>query len=122
MVSQTCSSKHAAGSFLPAGINIPQQVALLVTFFQNDNYGGQWDTVGGSSGPCDVNGYGFANLTLTNFNVNGISSYTLHSNCKISSYWNQTNYMGDKKSSVKGNQPYVSALWNDDLLSMRTWS
>ena len=122
VVSQTCSSTHAPGSLLPAGVAVPRQAALLVTFFQNEDYGGLWDTVGGRNGPCDTAGYGLSNLTLANFNVNGISSYTLHSKCKFASYWTGVNYTGHKRSGRKGNAPFVGAIWNDDLHSMRTWA
>src|SRR5215469_4061932 len=84
--------------------------------------GGLWDTVGGRNGPCDTAGYGLANLTLANFNVDGISSYTLHSKCKFASYWTGVNYTGHKRSGRKGNAPFVGAIWNDDLHSMRTWA
>jgi hypothetical protein len=122
VVFQTCSSKHARSSVLPAGVKRIQQTTLLVTFFQNEDYGGTWDTVGGKDGPCDTAGYSFSNLTLTNFNVNGISSYQLNNNCKVSSYWNETNFQGAKRSGYKGNNRWVGAQWNDQLLSMRTWA
>ena len=96
-------------------------LTLLVTFFQNDRYGGAWDTVGGRNGPCDTQGYSFSNLTLTNFDVNGISSYQLTNQCRLASYWNETDFQGDKRSSVRGNNPFVGAPWNDRLLSMRVW-
>jgi len=104
-----------------AGGALPADETLLVTFFQDADYRGLWDTVGGHDGPCDVAGYSFSNLTLTNFNVNGISSYQLFNNCRFASYWNETGFQGDKRSGVRGNNRYVGAPWNDRVLSMRVW-
>lgn len=121
VIGRICSDRHEPGSVLPIGANMRQET-LLVTFFQNEDYGGSFDSVGGHDGPCDIDGYGFSNLTLTNFNVNGISSYKLFSNCKISSYWDETGFTGNKRSSFRGDNRFVGATWNDRVFSMRTWS
>jgi hypothetical protein len=122
VVSRTCSNRHAAGSVLPEGVAVPALLTLLVTFFQDLNYVGAWDTVGGQSGPCDSSGYGFSNLSLVNFNVDGISSYQLNNNCHVADYWTSTGYTGTKRSGYRGNNRYVGASWNDNLLSMKVRS
>lgn len=122
VVSQTCSNGHLPNSVLPDNIKQPSTKTLLVTFFEDEDYLGAWDTVGGDSGTCDSSGYGLSDLTLANFNVNGISSYRLNGKCTIASYWNQTNYQGQGRINYRGDNFFVGAPWNDDLYSMKVWN
>jgi hypothetical protein len=121
VISQRCSTRHATGSLLPAGVS-PNASTVLVIFFQNEDYSGLTDTVYGASGPCDTAGYSLPNLALAEYNTNGISSYQLYSNCQYASYWTGRNFTGTKRTAYKGNNRYVGAVWNDDLYSMRVWA
>ena len=55
IVLEKCSTKHAPGSDLPAGVKVSSGT-LLVRFYQNVNYTGKHDTLTGADGPCDTVG------------------------------------------------------------------
>jgi hypothetical protein len=116
-----CSTRHAPGSTLPAGVST-QSLTKLVTFYQNVDYTGASTSVYGSAGPCDVSGYGFSDLRAENSAVHGISAYRLYNNCNWASYWWGTNFSGAKNGPIQGNNRYVGARWNDHLYSMRVWA
>jgi hypothetical protein len=124
VVSRTCSSEHAANSVLPEGVEVPATENALVTFFQNEGFSGNSDTIYGESGPCDGNGYGISDLTYENvWVIGGISSYETHSNCWGQQYWNHTTgwdpWTTPCKTFINTWQvSFVGAQCNDDLLSM----
>lgn len=120
ITSTTCSDTARAGTTLPDNVAQPAATQLLVIFHQNLNYGGAYDTIAGSFGPCDSAGYGFTNLSNVEFNVGGISSYeyAAGSNCNYASYYTGTNYGGTARIGYIGNNPYVGSPWNDDIFSM----
>ena len=116
-----CSTRHAPGSNLPAGVNLGS-ATRLVTFYQNANYTGRSTSLYGGDGPCDVIGYQFPDTRPQNTAVRGISSYRLHHNCQFASYWYFTNFHGGKASGIPGNNRYVGNRWNDHVWSMRVWA
>jgi hypothetical protein len=126
VISRTCSDRHSPGSVLPLGVTArglaSKRQTLLVTFFQDSGYRASRESLGGSSGPCDVAGYSFSDLTGVNADVHGISSYQLFNSCRFASYWTGTGFTGSKRSGYPGNNTNVGVPWNDHLYSMRTWS
>jgi len=121
IVSQKCSTTHAPGSDLPAGVKVASET-LLIRFYENVDYKGLHDTISGADGPCDVVGYQFSNTTSKNNKIHGISSYKLYNKCQFASYWNRTGFHGQKNGPIQGNNRYVGANWNDRVYSFRTWA
>jgi hypothetical protein len=121
IVFEKCSTKHAPGSELPAGVQVSSRT-LLVRFYQNVDYKGSTDTLTGADGPCDTVGYQFPNTINKNTKIGGISSYKLYNNCRFASYWRRIDFHGLANRGVPGNNRYVGANWNDHLWSMRTWA
>jgi hypothetical protein len=126
VISRICSDRHSPGSVLPLGVTArglaSKRETLLVMFFQNSGYRGTPNSIYGGSGPCDVAGYGFQDLTVSNADVGGITSYLLFNSCRFASYWTGTDFTGSKRSGYDGDNTNVGVPWNDHLLSMRTWS
>jgi hypothetical protein len=121
VVSESCSSEAKPGTVLPkqAAASVAS-TDLLVTFFENQAYGGLFVTMAGSDGTCDSQGYSFSDLNYTNyFQVYGISSYKLNGNCNRAEYWNAVNYGGYKSTKNTQHVSYVGTTWNDKLLSMK---
>jgi hypothetical protein len=121
IVLDKCSTRHAPGSDLPAGVNVTGET-LLVRFYEDVNYKGRHDTISGADGPCDTIGYQFPNTVAKNNKIGGISSYKLYNKCQFASYWTRTGFRGLKNPAVPGNNRYVGANWNDHIYSMRTWA
>lgn len=102
-------------------------VAPLVTFYQNSDYTGNSDTIDGSDGPCDPEGYGLGDLSYENvWVIDGISSYQTHSSCWGQEYWTTTYGWSPWTTPCKTwtdtwEVPYVGAQCNDDLNSMYVW-
>jgi hypothetical protein len=131
IVSTVCSSRHAPGSVLPDTVSpdgaIPAGDTLLVIFFQDAGFGGAWDAISGSDGPCDNAGYGLRDLRQINDSsadsnpgVGGISSYQLYNNCDQSDYFQQPNFSRFCEIDVIGtNIGYVGDACNDNLRSMK---
>lgn len=121
VVRTVCSSTHALGSDLPAGVNVTGET-LLIRFYEDVDYKGLHDTISGADGPCDVVGYQFSDTKAKNSKIHGISSYKLYNNCQFASYWSETGFHGAKNPAVPGNNRYVGTKWNDHLYSIRTWA
>jgi hypothetical protein len=75
IISRHCSNDPSARSLIPLS-----GYTALITFFEDANYVGYYDTVYGQYGPCDSSGYGFSDLTGVEYDVNGISSYYYYNN------------------------------------------
>jgi hypothetical protein len=116
-----CSTSHAPGSTLPAGVS-PQKPVRLVEFFEGPDYSGRNISIYVSSGPCTVVKYLFPSLKKLNGAIGGISSYRLFSNCRVASYWWNTGFRGPKKGPIRGSNPYVGAPWAGHLWSMKIWA
>ena len=127
VISRTCSSKHATDSVLPQGVAVSDAESPLVTFYENEDYGGASDTISGKNGPCDGNGYGLSDLSYSNtWVVNGITSYKTHSSCWAQQYWPKTTGWDPWTTPCKTftdtwEVPNVGAACNDKLLSMYLW-
>ena len=125
IVSEKCSTRHAPGSELPAGVKVASET-LLVRFYENIDYNehqpGLTDTLSGAFGPCDTVGYQFKDTSGKNSKIHGISSYKLYNNCQFASYWWNKNFHGRKNGAVPGNNRYVGSAWNDHVWSFRTWA
>jgi hypothetical protein len=127
VVSRTCSTQHAPDSVLPKGVKVAATESELVTFYQNEDYTGNSNSVYGKNGICDGNGYGLSDLTYENqVVVGGISSYKTHSECWGQQYWDHTTGWDPWTTPCKTftdtwEVPFVGAQCNDDLLSMYVW-
>ncbi|MGB6453088.1 MAG: hypothetical protein WBH47_01235 [Streptosporangiaceae bacterium] len=128
VVSQGCSNTSTSAALSQNGLSASSE-APLVTFYENEDYGGPSDTIYGDNGPCDASGYGIPDLSYTNdWVVNGISSYETHSSCWGQKYWsilsgyNPYTTNGLCKTFTNTWQvPYVGAACNDKLYSMFLW-
>jgi hypothetical protein len=121
VVARHCYATSAKASV--AESQIPDTETSLVTFYQNEGYTGNSDTIYGKNGPCDPSGYGLSNLSYENsFVVGGISSYKTHNSCGGQSYYKLASYGQFCKTFYNTFAlNYVGALCNDDLQSMKVW-
>jgi hypothetical protein len=95
---------------------------LLVTVYQDANYGGAQTSIYGRGGPCDSSGYSLNDTGGANSAVNGISSYRLFSNCNKSAVFTGTGGSGTGSGVLGGDQSYVGDAWNDNVNSMKVWN
>lgn len=117
VVSRTCADNPAAASLRgPRADN-----TLLVTFYQDVNYGGSQTSIYGRGGPCDSSGYTFDDTSGANDAVDGISSYRLYSSCNKASIFTGTDRSGNGSGVLSGDQSYVGDTWNDQVNSMLVW-
>lgn len=114
--SRTCSTDRSAAKLLA-----PATYTALVTFFEDANYVGYYDTIYGQYGPCDAAGYGFSDLSGAEFAVNGISSYYYFNSCNTQGLYTGTYYGGVASNTLYGDRAYVGDTWNDNTYSMRVW-
>lgn len=93
----------------------------LIRFYEKEDYKGYYTTVTGKSGPCDLFGYGFSDLTGVDASIDGITSYKYYGGCNAQQYWDGVGYTGDSRENVSDN-PNVGDPWNDHLYSMKVWN
>ncbi|MFF3443535.1 hypothetical protein [Streptosporangium sp. NPDC002721] len=115
VLSRTCADRQES-------LNINQDL-LIMTWYQDLNYGGLSTVVEGAYGPCDANGYGIRD---TGAWVAGwrniITSYKVWNNCYYSLYYTAINYGGDGSHPVhEGNNSYVGDHFNDRVRSILIW-
>ncbi|MEV0385503.1 hypothetical protein [Nonomuraea sp. NPDC050643] len=105
VLSQKCAS---SGERLAA----PAADTLLMTWYENFNYGGASTKIYGSGGPCDTGGYGIANVGPA-WN-DRISSFKVFNNCNYSSTFQHENWGGlcfEGYGSIPSRAPITSSLW-----------
>lgn len=117
IIGRICSDRHDPGSTLPAGTDMRQET-LLVTFYQNVDYGGLFDSISSQNGGCNAAGYSLPDLKGIG---GGITSYQLFNRCDFATYWTGVGFTG-RKHTHKGNDPNVGAPWAGHLYSMRIWA
>jgi hypothetical protein len=117
VVSRSCADSPQAASLRSAKADN----TLLVTVYQDINYGGAQTSIYGRGGPCDSSGYTLNDTSGANSAVNGISSYRLFSSCNKSSIFTGTDRSGTGSSVLSGDQAYVGDAWNDNVNSMIIW-
>ncbi|WP_370068541.1 hypothetical protein [Streptacidiphilus sp. MAP5-3] len=95
---------------------------LLVTFWEDANFGGLQTSIYGASGPCDSSGYTFNDTSGANGLVNGISSYRVYNSCNLSAIWTESGQNGYGSGNRRGDVSYVGDQWNDSVNSMKVWN
>jgi hypothetical protein len=90
---------------------------LLVRFYQHIGYGGIYDSVYGSFGPCDYDGYGMSDTSVIQANVGGISSYRIYNQCNVTEMNTRTHWQGLYSGLRYWDQSYIQPTWNDHVNS-----
>lgn len=115
--SRNCSTDRNS-----AALEVGPASTLLMTFFEDANFIGYYDSVWGDDGACDSSGYGFSDLRTLNALVAGISSYYYYNNCDAQQYYRDIYYGGTRSPVRYGDRAYVGDTWNDHLYSIRIWN
>lgn len=111
IVSHSCAEVPADQQQLPA---MPMGGTLLVTFYEDIDYGGSESLIYGDSGTCDSSGYGISDMSGVQAETGGVSSYRLFGACTISEKFSGVLFTGTSSGLIWGqNQPWVGAQWND---------
>jgi hypothetical protein len=90
----------------------PKADTLLMTWYENFNYGGASTKVYGSGGPCDTGGYGISYVG-DDWN-DRISSYKVFNNCNYSATFANAEWGGicfEGYGTVPSRAPITSSLW-----------
>lgn len=86
----------------------------LITFWRDLNSAGPSVDLYGRYGPCDLDGYAFADLTSVHDQVGGASAYRMYNTCTISERFSGKGFTGTYSGLIYGqNQPWVGNAWND---------
>jgi hypothetical protein len=121
VLSYTCAA--SAGELENASI-VPAASVLLMTWYQDIGFGGPSTQLFGSAGPCDAEGYGFANVGAA-WN-DRISSFKAFNNCNRAVAFTNINFGGTSATYVNaggvGHTPalsvsFVGTAMNDKISS-----
>ena len=121
VLAHTCAA--SPGELANAAV-VPAASVLLMTWYQDINFGGPSAQLFGSAGPCDAEGYGFSNVG-TAWN-DRISSFKAFNNCNRAVAFTNINFGGTSATYVNaggvGHTPalsvgFVGTAMNDKISS-----